>query len=324
MRYVVSLHSALCCALGLCIALAGCALRKPATPEAIAEAGAARQVVARVNGVELFADEQKSIRDRMIAANLRKGSAEPPEETAKKALDLLIFQELAVQEAQRQGLTLGEGGLDKAIANLRTRQGGEDGFQAFLAREQITEAELRRRVERGLLIQLLLNREVLTKASVTDDEARSAYEREKENYIAPEKITVDDMVFFLDQESPASMSTAQKILADIRAAKDQDPAALTGRGPFIVHEVEISRAKEPELYDAARTLKDGELSGVIKTPDSIHIIKLKEYLAPRPQPFEEVKAAIEKKLKTAAQLKLRQDYEQELRKGATIELSERP
>ncbi len=43
-------------------------------------------------------------------------------------------------------------------------------------------------------------------------------------------------------------------------------------------------------------LKAGETSPPIKGPDGIHIIKLAEYIAGKPEPLEKVKGAIHEKL----------------------------
>ena len=63
-----------------------------------------------------------------------------------------------------------------------------------------------------------------------------------------------------------------------------------------------------------------EVSGVISAPDSLHIIKLLEYAPERPLTYEEAGGAIERKLRAAAQQKRRQEWEQELKKDAKIEL----
>jgi foldase protein PrsA len=277
-------------------------------------------VVARVNGVGLHMDALVEQVNRMSAANQRDSSSGSREATRQKALDRLIFQELSVQEAKRQGLTLGEGGLDNAMAKLRAKLGHDEGYNNFLAKQNISEAELRSRVERSLLIQLVFDREVIRKVSVTEDDLRKEYERDRDGFITPEKIAVVDVIFFLKQDDPASLEKANKILAQVSADKEKNPKNLVADGTFIVRSLDIEKGLEPELYEAARKLKEGELSGVVRTHDSMHIIKLTRYTPESRMSFEEVKGSLEGKLKAAAQKKRSEEWEGELRKNAKIEI----
>jgi parvulin-like peptidyl-prolyl isomerase len=277
-------------------------------------------VVARVNGVELYQDAFIEVMGRLNAANERRSTPDTQDVTRKKALDLLVLEELAVQEAKRQGVSLGQSGLDNAMAKLQAKLGHEEGLKNYLAKENLSEAELRSRVERSLLIRLMYDREVVQKASVPVEEVRKEYELRKDQYRAPEKITLVDVTLFLKQDDSDSQKKAAEVLSRIQAEKEQDPRNLASDGTFAVRTLDSEKDKEPLLYDAARKLKPGEVSGVISTPDSLHIIKLLEYAPERPLTYEEVSGAIERKLRAAAQQKRRLEWEQELKKDAKIEL----
>src|SRR5512139_2761641 len=92
---------------------AGCVRQQPSVEGVPQTPAAPKQearttVVARVNGVELFQDAFIEIMGRLNAANERRSTPDPPDVTRKKALDLLVLEELAVQEAKRQGVSLGQ------------------------------------------------------------------------------------------------------------------------------------------------------------------------------------------------------------------------
>ncbi len=279
-----------------------------------------RIIVAKVNAADITNHSLIQMMNRMGAKNAETSVSEPLDETRKRALDKLIFQELSFQEAVRQGLRVEQSSIDKAISNLRENVGGEQKFQDFLAKELITEAELRSQVERILLYDLIIGKEVREKASVTADDVRKEYEQRKDQYITREKITVADVVLFLKQDDPASIKKANEIIAKINADKDKDPMNLVADGTFIVRNLDINKEKDPALYEAARKLKQGDLSGVITTSDSLHIIRLTEYAPERQLPYEEVKDPLEGKLKTAALKKRLQEWDRELKKDAKIEI----
>ena len=123
--------------------------------------------------------------NRMSALNSKTSSSEPPEETRKKALDQLIFRELAFQEAVRQGLSVDEQRLDGEMSKFITSVGHEEGYKDFLEKQDLTPVEVRSQVERSLLLQLVAIREVAEKVSVSDDEVRKEYDRQKDQYLHP-------------------------------------------------------------------------------------------------------------------------------------------
>jgi parvulin-like peptidyl-prolyl isomerase len=64
----------------------------------------------------------------------------------------------------------------------------------------------------------------------------------------------------------------------------------------------------------------GELSGVIVTPDSLHIIKLKEFVPEKNVSFDQAKGLIRGMLRSRAWQKRMEEWQSELKKGAQIEI----
>jgi foldase protein PrsA len=291
----------------------------PSSPAIAVLPGDSEIIVARVNGVSLHKDALVGMMNKLIAVNKRASFSESREETRTKALDRLILEELAFQEATRQRLSLGEDVLDKALGMLKARLGSDESYKLFLEKEGLSEAELRSRIERGLLIQLIVDREVIKKTIIPEEDVRKEYERQKDRLTTPAKVTVEDVVLFLDRNDPALMTKANEILSKINADKDKDPKNLVADGTFVVRSLDIDKEKEPVLYDEALKLKPGELSGVIKTHDSVHIIQLTQYVPEKQMSFEEVKGALEQKFRVSAQKKRLLEWEQELKNSAQIE-----
>lgn len=226
----------------------------------------------------------------------------------------------------RKGLRVEQPDMDKAVANLKKNLGTEEQFQSYLAKEHLTESELRAQVERLLLIDAVFTREVREKIILTDDDLRKEYERDKDHYVIPEKLTAIDLIFFLKLDDPASMDKANAILARLNADKDKDPGTLPLDGTFLVRDIDFQyeKSKEPVLYEAARKLKPGELSPVIKTRDSIHILKVTNFSPLTWKPYEEVRDVVKIRLKTALQKKLRDEWERTLKQRAKIDIMDAP
>jgi parvulin-like peptidyl-prolyl isomerase len=279
-------------------------------------------VVAKVNEMNITMHALIGVMNRMTRNNLEQAVPESSDTIKKKALDRLILEEVIFQEAMRQGLRVEQPDIDKAVANLRKNTGSEQQFQSYLAKELLTEAELRAQVERILLIDAVFTREVRKRVVLTEDELQKEYERQKDQFRIPEKLTVIDILFFLNLDDPASLEKANAILVKLNADKDKDPGALSPDSSFIVRNLDFQqeKAKEPLLYEAARKLKADELSPVIKTRDSIHIMKLTNFSPETWKPYEEVKGLVEIRLKIAVQKKRRDEWERALKLGAKIEL----
>jgi parvulin-like peptidyl-prolyl isomerase len=277
-------------------------------------------IVARVNNVELSMDSLIRMMNRLPTRD-NSGAPESLEEHKKRSLDKLVLQELAYQQAKAQGLSIGVDKIDMAIKNLKENVGGEKEYADYLTKMHVTEADLRAEVERSLTLETIYSREVLAKVTIPEDEVRQEYEKEKDRYLLPEKASIID-VAILRRDGNASTKKAKELLDKLKADTDKDPWKLVLDGTFTVRGVNVNKDKEKELLEAAKKLKPNELSGVIETPTGSHIIKLKNYSPERQLAFDEVRSRLELKLKVPAQEKRTREWEQELKKGAKIEIME--
>lgn len=280
-------------------------------------------IVARVNGVGItlrsliYTMEQLNKQQAMNAD----GSAEN-EAKRKTALDRLIFEELAWQKAKAEGLKADPAVVDKRVEDLKTKL-GDEAFRKTLEREQLTEEALRTATERWIVLQLINKREIIEvagKAPLSEDDLKREYEKAKAKFTVHEKIEVTDVVFFLEPEDPRSVKIAEGILSAILADKDREPHNLVPDNTYIVYDIEGKKVQQAELYQEAKKLDVGGLSGVIKTGDSLHIIKLKAYSPEKQVPFNEVRGYLEKNLKDEALRNRLREWEAELRKDARIEI----
>jgi parvulin-like peptidyl-prolyl isomerase len=285
--------------------------------------GEGKIVAARVNGVEITMASVATMMNSLGTKQEREpASPESMEEIRKDALNQLILQELAYQKAKSDGMAVGRKEIDGALADMRKKPGGEEKFKEFLEKERITEEDLRKRIERSLTLKRVFTREVSNKVSVSEEEIREEYEKEKERYARPEKIAVTDVVFFLETGEAGSRKKAEEILKRIHDDKEKNPWNLVSDGTFATRDMEVNESREKELYAVAKNLKVGELSGVFAASGNLHVIRLKEY-SPRKQfTFEEVKSRIEGKSRARALKKRMAEWEAELKKEAKIEIME--
>jgi peptidyl-prolyl cis-trans isomerase SurA len=300
---------------------------EPAPPMRPVEATAEDKkiIVAKVNGAEITNYALLDMMNRLSAIDQRSSQAETRAATRARVLDILVLQELALQDAVRRGLRVEDALIDRTMEQFISKLGHEEGYKEYLAKNHMTTVEFRAQVEQSLLIQRILTEEVIKKVTVTDDDIRKEYDRTKAEYTSPEMVSVVDVLVPLKEGERIATRRSQELLAAINADKDKDPSHLVSDETFSVRVVSLDKGKEPALYEAAGKLKPGELSNAIAYNGALHILKLTQYTtAGSPVSYEDAKGPLEGKLRTAALIKRRQAWEQELKKDAKIEVLDPP
>lgn len=282
---------------------------------------AADAVVARVNGAVITSVAVSGMMDRLRASRGHgPGASMDNGALGKEALEQLIFEELAYQKAKAESIGAGPEEVDRNLEELKARIGGAEGMKKFLDKEKRTEEGLRSVIEREIVIRRIFAREVSDKVALSEDDIAREYEREKGKFVKPGKVIVDDIVFFLKPGEGASVEQADRIRRKVLEDKDRNPRNLEPDGTFIVQEIELRPEKHGELYREAIKMKTGELSGIIETGDSLHILRLKEFSATIQFSLNQVRGFIERKRKSELSRQRLRQWDAELRKGATIEI----
>ncbi len=275
-------------------------------------------VVARVNGTPITMDALVNMMNRMGPP--RDGGEIEIEKVKKAALDQLIMQELAYQQAKARDITVEQETIDEAVSRFRGKIGGELEFTLYLGKQGMTETAFRAELERAFMVQKMYEREVLGKAAVPEDVIQQEYEREKHRYEVPEKLFITD-VFFIKSANPnGKAKKAAAVRTKILKDPARDPWKLVLDGTFIVRSIELNRELHPELYRAAKKMKSGNLSDVISTDDGLHVIVLDTVVPGRVIPFEEARRALEDKYRPAARQKRLLQWKAELKRAAEIEI----
>lgn len=166
----------LCRLVLLSVAVAGltaaCGSRS-AAPAASANAWAV------VNGHEITRDDVEKAYRRNDQAQ------QVPDDEALAAklgvLDDLITQDLLLAKARELKVDVPDAELDKAFTEAR-KDMTEDAFKQELAKRSLTAADMREALRRDLVVQKLLEREVTSKVSVTDQDVSAFFEANKAQF----------------------------------------------------------------------------------------------------------------------------------------------
>jgi len=319
-------------AAGLMIILLG--VSWAAEPETQSEEGTSPLILAQVN------DRQISERDLDLAlkvmsyqnaemANIK--TDEDREKVRRAVLQQLISKELLYSEALKTGLKEKDELIQAGYQEVVSRFGSEEAFIQSLTERGVTRDWFMKELEQQVLIQTLVKQKVRDQVTISDEQALSFYEKQKEQFVDKEKVRASHILIRL--ESGASekekMEARKKIDAvreralkgedfnELAAANSQDPSAQENKGDlgFFPRGVMV-----PEFEKVAFELEPGTVSEVVETPFGYHIIKVAERQAERSVSFEEVKPRLKEYLKDAVSQEFLSKYIDSLREQAKIEV----
>ena len=176
-------------------------------------------VVARVNGADItmfnLVREMNAVAPRLVT----QGEPATPETTAKvkkKALNNLIFRELAIQEAIKEGLRVKPETIEEVISRVKAQAGSAEGYKKYLEERNTSEEALRKTIERGHLYEGITAREIFDKIKVDDKALRDAYEKDKTAFKTkdnpPRQLSFEEVKDFLTRKIKSERSV--KMIAE--------------------------------------------------------------------------------------------------------------
>lgn len=306
------------------------------------------QILVKVNG-EIFTKsdlEQRQIaalrqRNRQVSeadlktdAELRKALNEITPQIVLQAVDELLL----LQRAKELNLTVTDERFADIIKKIRTDNKLEDdaAFEAALKQEGLTLAELRRSMERDMLIGEVQRQDVMQKIAVTEEEARTYYEAHKTEFTTPATVTLREIIVNVpekgaDGQAGVNVGLDEEAKAKIealraRALKGEDFAKLaadSSDAPSKANGGLIGPIKTDELSAGAQNLikglKPGGVSEPVRLAKGWQIIKLESQTATVILPLDQARDQVSNKVfmtKRGAEL---EKYVKKLRTQAAIE-----
>jgi len=303
------------------------------------------QVLVKVNG-DIITKTELEQRQVAVLRQRMQGQIDPEalknDETLKKMLvevtpqvivnaidELLLFQ-----RGRELGYRLSDDQFKAVVANIRKENKLEDEakFQQALAQEGMSMDDLRRQLERQMVIEQVQRQEVDSKLTITEEEARQYYARHPEDFTDPAAVTLRE-IFVEVPSTEGNVNVArdeegQKKIADARARvlKGDDFAKVAAEmsdspskanggiiGPFAHSDM------SPQLQQMVDKMKPGEITQAIRTPRGYQIFKLESVKVQALQPFDSVRDLISEKVAGArTQIEMRK-FLSRLRTQAIIE-----
>jgi peptidyl-prolyl cis-trans isomerase SurA len=283
------------------------------------------QVLVKVNG-EIIT--KTDLEGRQIAAlrqknpNLRPDSDEALQKALAEVTPSVIVdavdEMLMVQKGKELGFTMTTERFNSIVENIKKENKieSDEALVAALKQENMTLADLRKQLERTMMVQQVQQQEIMGKLQVTDTELKAYYEAHKDEFgtvpsITLREITINVPVTTSPGSAPsAAINVAQddeakKKAEDVRAkiiagepfarlAADYSDSGSKANGGLVgpLQRTDLSE----ELQKAIAGLKTGGVTPVLRTARGYQIIKIEALQETTTRSFEDARADIADKI----------------------------
>jgi len=268
------------------MALFGCNGKKEG--DAKKEAAPSGPVLAEVGSAKITVDAFKKELENLPPY------LKPMTETAdgkKEMLETMIIRELILQEASKEGIENTPAVKDKLD-------------------------ELKKR----LVVEAYLKKKVEEQAKVSDEDLKKFYDQNKDKFKTGDQVRASHILVKSEKEAKEVLAQlkaggnfeelAKKLSSDGAAAKGGDLGWFS-KGSMI-----------PEFEKVAFTMKEGQVSDIVKTKFGYHIIKLTGKRAAGERTFEDVKEQIKASMLPGKQQEVFQKLKEDLKKSGKYSIKE--
>ncbi len=226
---------------------------------------------------------------RIFLQQMKASNVTPPANDVldKQVLERLIVERAVLQFAKDSGIRVDDTTVERTILRVAEENKlSPDDFRKVLEREGIPYANYREDIRRQIIIQRVREREVDSKVTVSDAEVdnylatvASQAGGEDEYLLSHIYITVPEQASADVVE--ASRKRAEEALAEVKSGKDfGQVAAAYSSAPDATSGGTLgwrTRARLPSVFtDVVRTMKAGDVSGVLRSAGGFHVVKLVE------------------------------------------------
>lgn len=305
---------------------------EPAPAKPAAKPAAKPVNVAQVNGKSIaYKDFERKL--EIFKQQVMRGQGGPfpealMEKAKKQVVDQMIAEELLYQESAKRKLKVADDFVDKQLESLKSRFPDDEQYKNTLKRMDMTEDQLKADIARQAAIRKLLDEDVISKISISKEEAQKYFENNTTKFHQPERVRAQHILIKVDpSDDEKKKSEALKKLKDIKkrimAGEDFGKLAKeNSEGPSNVREGDLGyftrgRMVKP-FEDAAFKLSPNEVSDIVETQFGYHLIKVLDHQPEKDPSFEEVEPKIMATLRNEMIQKKIEPYLQDLRDKAKI------
>lgn len=298
------------------------------------------RVVAKGKGFEIKSSEIEETfiaykANRVASGQQVPGTQSEVQKIEAEILDSLIASRLLLARATEADRTNGVAIARKFIEEKKAASPSEAAFNRQLIVSGLTPVKFEKEVTDQAIVKAVVDRELRSKQTVTDEQVTKFFNENKERLQEPEKWKVAH-IYMANRDkltraqlSEEASNAKKKRMAEVhvrakagvdfaKLVKDYSEHTLTkdlgGETVFMRGQM------PPEFEAAAASMKPGQVSDVLASGIGWHIIKLIERIPPQIPEISAAKEKIKDVLLQSATQKAMPDFVAQLRKEAGVEI----
>jgi peptidyl-prolyl cis-trans isomerase SurA len=246
-----------------------------------------------------------------------------------------VDEMLIVQRGKELGYKLSDEQFKTAVDNIRKENKIEtdEQFSQALKQESMTMADLRRNMEKSMILSRVEQNEVFGKVGVSEEEARAYYDSHMNEFTTPPSVTLREILVSVGDPKAKGINVAQDEAAQARAEAIRARIVAGEKFDTLAADVSDAPSKSnagvigplslndlsPDLRKVIENLKPGAFSEVLRTSRGYQILKVESSTPAETMPFEQARDKIGDRVFTGKRQEEFEKYKQKLRQQAIIE-----
>lgn len=247
-------------------------------------------------------------------------------EAENDAMERAVQQQLILHDFKASGYSIPESIIDEMVQEeIKARYGDRSTLNKTLQAQGITFEKWRQQAKDRFIVRQLQAKNVYQEAIVSPYKIERYYRDNQTDYKVEEQVKLRMIVLnkTSESESEAARGLAAEILTKLKEGVPfSEMATIHSQGSQRAQGGEwgwVERSVlRKELADVAFSLKAGELSDVIDTPQAYYLMLVEDRRTAHSKPLNEVQAEIEKTLMTKEREKRQKQYIDKLRKKTFV------
>lgn len=249
-----------------------------------------------------------------------------------QALDDMVNEELIVQAAEAAKIEVDSSEVQAALDEIKTNNKLDDAaLQKVLAAQDFTMANYKADLRRQLLRMRAVNQLVAPKVTVTDEDVRARYDQMQRRSDSVASVRLSHILVKLppnptEQQVAAAKDRAASAITRVKGGEDfakvaaemSDDAGTKATGGELgwFQRGSINAEWEPVVF----SMEKGDVRGPVVGPGGLEVFQVTETKKSEMKPFAELKDQIMRELKRREMDKQTQNWLEDLRKKAYIDI----
>ncbi len=300
------------------------------------------QIIVKVNGEIMTKTELENRQVQALRQTGQQVDTKTDDAQLKQALDRVtpqllvaaVDEILLVQRGRELGYKMADDQFASVLDSIKkdNKIESDEQFQAALKAENMTLSDLRKSLEKQMIISRVQQNEVMSKIAVNDEDARRYYQEHLGEFTQPRSVTLREIFITvpgdgtavnvgLDEEVREKIAAVrqravngesyEKLAADLSDAPSKANAGLIG--PLSLSDL------SPDLQKLLESMKQGDITQPLRGAKGYQLLKLETATTSETKPFEEAREDISNKVFTDKRRDEFEKYLQKLRAQAIIE-----